>query len=351
VQCETEAAAQAGAPTSEEDPGGNDGSQPFTDFDPQELAGEELEEDPATEELSLAGMELDLSAAEVGRAGEGTGLGAEEFFFADEEPEGSADAVGPEPADRDAGARQVAEELEEIRYYLQQGLFDDAERLAHSLMAAHPEHPQLHAELDGIERARQAAAAADVQDDAFGDLMSGLQDEDLLDATGFLDSFADGSLVDDDLSQKLVSELDSADTESHYNLGIAYKEMGLYGEAIAEFDKAAQDPARRLDCITLTGQCHLEAGDKEAALAVFRSGLADPGLSDVGRMTLNFELGMLHRQHGELLEALEYFQLVAEKDTFFREVSELIRALRKELGLDDSDDGGPQGNRDRVSYV
>jgi tetratricopeptide (TPR) repeat protein len=219
-------------------------------------------------------------------------------------------------------------------------------------MEYRPELPELHAKMDEINQGRQSVEA-ESDGTAFVDIMADLQDDDLLAATDFLDSFGSDVQEDDDLSQKLVSELDSADTESHYNLGIAYKEMGLYDDAVAEFEKAATDPARSLDCITLTGQCHVEAGEPEAAMAAFKSGLSHEALNDESRMTLNFELGMLHQMNGQLLEALECFQLVAEKDSFFREVSELIKNLRRELDLDDDsdDDGGPQGNRDRVSYV
>ncbi len=376
-QLESEAVDPAEQLAADEDLDQQDRPETFlTDGEP-DLAAEELgltgdeldlaveEQDSPVEELDLAGEELDLTGEELGHIGAEEGHEAEAFFTLEEEG-GLTDAAGPEPAvgvdasdepfaditldmfdeleeaeepeaskdesaAPDEGAGKVETELEEVQFYLQQGLYDDAERLVRSLMEVRPGMPELQAELAGIEQARQAAAS-EVEGEAFVDLMSDLQDEDLLDATGFLDSFAAGGQVDDDLSQKLVSELDSADTESHYNLGIAYKEMGLYDEAIAEFDKAAKDPARNLDCITLTGQCHLEAGNREAALAVFKGGLADPGLSDVGRMTLNFELGMLHQLNGELLEALDCFQLVAEKDTFFREVSELIKSLRKTAG-------------------
>ncbi len=199
---------------------------------------------------------------------------------------------------------------------------------------------------------KRDAAELETGSDAFVDLMADIQDDDLLAATDFLGSFGSDSTVEDELSQKTVSELESTDTESHYNLGIAYKEMGLYDDAIAEFDKASIDPVRAIDCITLTGQCHMEAGEMDAAMESFKKGLAHEGLNEEGRMTLNFEIGMLHQMNGQLLEALEYFQLVAEKDSFFRDVSELIKNLRRELGLDDSDDDdGPQGNRDRVSYV
>jgi len=182
--------------------------------------------------------------------------------------------------------------------------------------------------------------------------MSDLHDDDILASTDFLDSFGDNAAADDELSQKTVSELDSSDTESYFNLGIAYKEMGLYDDALAEFVKAGSDPARALDCITLTGQCHMEAGETDSAMNAFKAGLAHEGISDEGRMSLHFEIGMLHQMNGQLLEALEFFQLVAEKDSFFRDVADLIKNLRRELGLDDkNNDDGPQGNRDRVSYV
>ncbi|MBW2475296.1 MAG: tetratricopeptide repeat protein [Deltaproteobacteria bacterium] len=246
--------------------------------------------------------------------------------------------------------REEVEELEEAQFYLQQGLFDDATRVVQTLLESFPDLPELHAKMDQINQERQTAEEASESSD-FVDLMADLRENDLLEATGVLDSLDADTLVDEDLAQKTVSELDSADTESHFNLGIAYKEMGLYDDAIAEFDKASQDPSRAIDCITLTGQCHSEVGAMESAMESFKKGLAMDNLNDESRMALNFELGMLYQMNGQLLEALEIFQLVAEKDSFFRNVSELIKNLRRELGLGNSDDDGPQGDRDRVSYV
>ena len=242
--------------------------------------------------------------------------------------------------------------MEEAEFYLQQGLYDDAERVVKTLLEYRPELPELQAKMNENNQGRQAAET-EPESTAFVDLMSDLQDDDLLAATDFLDSFGDEAPEEEEFSQKLVSELDSSDTESHYDLGIAYKEMGLYDDAIAEFGKAVKDPVRTIDCITLTGQCHVEAGETDAAMKAFKSALVHERLTEDARMTLNFELGMLHQLNGLLLEALESFQLVAEKDSFFRDVAGLIKNLRRELGLDDDsdDDGGPQGNRDRVSYV
>ena len=255
-------------------------------------------------------------------------------------------AESPEPHD----SANLEAELDEVEYYLQQGLYGDAESIVQALLKNDPDRPELHAKLEQISRGRLASAAATESGD-FVDLMAEIRDDDLLATTDFLDSFAADAAFDEKLAQKTVSELDSADTESHFNLGIAYKEMGLYDDAIAEFEKASKDPSRVVDCITLTGQCQSESGATDLALETFKQGLAMQNLNDESRMGLNFELGTLYRMNGQLLEALEAFQLVAEKDSFFRNVSDLIKSLRRELGLGDSDDDGPQGDRDRVSYV
>ncbi|MEN8728245.1 MAG: tetratricopeptide repeat protein, partial [Desulfuromonadales bacterium] len=255
-------------------------------------------------------------------------------------------AESPEPHD----SANLEAELDEVEYYLQQGLYGDAESIVQALLKNDPDRPELHAKLEQISLGRLASAAATESGD-FVDLMAEIRDDDLLATTDFLDSFAADAAFDEKLAQKTVSELDSADTESHFNLGIAYKEMGLYDDAIAEFEKASKDPSRVVDCITLTGQCQSESGATDLALETFKQGLAMQNLNDESRMGLNFELGTLYRMNGQLLEALESFQLVAEKDSFFRNVSDLIKSLRRELGLGDSDDDGPQGDRDRVSYV
>jgi len=249
-----------------------------------------------------------------------------------------------------AASLNIEAELEEAQFYLQQGLFDDAARVVQTLLEYCPDLPELHAKMDQINQERQTAEEESESSD-FVDFMADLREDDLLEATGVLDSLDADTLVDEDLAQKTVSELDSADTESHFNLGIAYKEMGLYDDAIAEFEKASHDPSRAIDSLTLTGQCHSEAGATESAMETFKKGLTMDNLNDESRMALNFELGMLYQMNGQLLEALEIFQLVAEKDSFFRNVSELIKNLRRELGLGNSDDDGPQGDRDRVSYV
>jgi len=148
--------------------------------------------------------------------------------------------------------------------------------------------------------------------------------------------------------------IDVEDTESHYNLGIAYKEMGLFDEAVAEFDKALKNPGRMVDSLALKGTCLFMKGDFEQAEKVFKSGLVYPGLNADERISLYYEMGLLYEAWGRPLEALDSFQLVADADLFYRSVGEKIEEIRKMLGLDvnaDKEDIGAGGNRGRVSYI
>ena len=143
------------------------------------------------------------------------------------------------------------------------------------------------------------------------------------------------------------------DAQSHFDLGIAFKEMGLIEEAIAEFSQAARDPSRLVDSLTLMAQCRAQLGDPATAEAIFKEALAQPQLTDAVRIALRYELGLLYETVGRSLEALESYQFVADRDRHFREVASKLTGLRRSLGLDEPDGPAPAGRnrRDRVSYV
>jgi len=143
------------------------------------------------------------------------------------------------------------------------------------------------------------------------------------------------------------------DYDTRYNLGIAYKEMGLIEEAIGEFSQASRDPSRLVDSLTLMAQCRAQLGEAAMAEAIFKEALAQPQLAEEARIALRYELGLLYEAAGRALEALENFQFVADRDRGFREASGKLAQLRRSLGLDEPGDVPPAGrrSRDRISYV
>ena len=248
-------------------------------------------------------------------------------------------------------AIDVSGEVEEAEFYFQQGLFAEASQKCQSLLDRLGECPQAQQLLERINKAHGSPAAGEQGQVAPGLASGGTN----VPRESFEDrerSRLDGSLSD--FKKGLESQVSSEDFETHYNLGIAYKEMGLLDDAIEQFDKVMGDPQRRIDCLTLKGVCLVQKGAFDQAVSAFKEGLAFESLKEGERISLYYELGLLYVEWGQPLEALDSFQCVADADPFFRNVDEQIRQLRKKLGLDDDNGGSPSGNgsdKNRVSYI
>jgi len=135
------------------------------------------------------------------------------------------------------------------------------------------------------------------------------------------------------------SEGDTAangDYETHYNLGLAYKEMDLFEDALEEFQVAANmatpGDGRYLQCCNLLGHCFMQTGVPELAVKWFTKGLNAPGASNEERLALSYEIGAAYEQAGDLTRALEFFMEVYGMSVSYRNVSERLRTLKARLG-------------------
>ena len=86
-------------------------------------------------------------------------------------------------------------------------------------------------------------------------------------------------------------ELGDGDHEARYDLGIAYKEMGLLEDAIAAFQIAMHAPARQLACLHMLGLCALELKRAADAVAHFEQALSLPELPTDQRVPLRYDAG------------------------------------------------------------
>ena len=250
-------------------------------------------------------------------------------------------------SDEKAAPLDIAGDLEEVEFYFQQGLLDEAKNKCRALLKAAPDCEEAWQALERITRSSHQVLAKQ-EDKAEAprekEVPIGGKDREKSRLDGSLSEFKKG----------LENQIGSEDTETHFNLGIAYKEMGLFDDAVEQFDKAMHDPLRRIDCLTLKGICLIEKGAFERAVKVFKTGLALVDIKAEERTSLYYELGLLYQSWGRSLEALDSFQCVADVEPFFREVETKIRALRKELGLDDnggSENSGSGSGKNRVSYI
>jgi tetratricopeptide (TPR) repeat protein len=122
-------------------------------------------------------------------------------------------------------------------------------------------------------------------------------------------------------------QLSPEDYETHSNLGIAYKEMGLIDEAIGEFQLASKDPGRAVECCSMLGLCFLEKGMPQLAIKWYRKGLETPRIKETETVGLLYDLAMVYQSTGDLDNAYQTFLEVYGFDTGFRDVAARVREL------------------------
>src|SRR5438552_3074858 len=129
--------------------------------------------------------------------------------------------------------------------------------------------------------------------------------------------------------QGIDENIDEADFQSHYDLGVAFKEMGLLDEAIAELQKALRAPEGKLRTSEALGVCFLEKGAYVVAESILRRGLELPASGDQERLGVLYWLGRALEEQGKKVEARELYGRVFAVDIRFKDVGERSRALAK----------------------
>ncbi len=122
-------------------------------------------------------------------------------------------------------------------------------------------------------------------------------------------------------------QLSAEDYETHFNLGIAYKEMGLTDEAIGEFQLASKDPERMVECCSMLGLCFLEKGMPQLAVKWYRKGLESPDIKEIETVGLLYDLGGVYQDMGDLELAYRTFLEVYGLNTNYRDIVNRVKEL------------------------
>ncbi|HZH32351.1 MAG TPA: tetratricopeptide repeat protein [Pyrinomonadaceae bacterium] len=146
------------------------------------------------------------------------------------------------------------------------------------------------------------------------------------DLADMFDEFRDEVETDDPAS--------GGDYETHFNTGIAYREMGLIDQAVEELQAAIALAAPRdgtpryLQCCNLLGHCFMEKQMPRPAAMWFRKGMDAPGHTEDEYQALRYELGTAYEQMGDLERAIEVFSEVYGTDVNYRGVAAKLRDLQ-----------------------
>jgi tetratricopeptide (TPR) repeat protein len=127
----------------------------------------------------------------------------------------------------------------------------------------------------------------------------------------------------------VAANVDDEDFDSHYDLGVAYREMGLIDEAIAEFQKALRGATQRIRAYEALGQCFIDRKEYDVAVTILSRSLREPGMEDEDLIGVLYLLGFASEESKKPRDAAAYYQRVFAVDIDFRDVSKRLKHMGK----------------------
>ena len=131
--------------------------------------------------------------------------------------------------------------------------------------------------------------------------------------------------------QGVADNVEEEDYESHYDLGVAFKEMGLLDEAISEFQKALRGVQHRVRTYEALGQCFLEKKQLQVAMTILQRALNEPGVGDEQLVGVLYLLGYTCEALGRPADAKPFYERVFSVDIQFRDVGDRLNAVDKAI--------------------
>jgi tetratricopeptide (TPR) repeat protein len=127
---------------------------------------------------------------------------------------------------------------------------------------------------------------------------------------------------------KVSEHLERSDARAHYDLGAAYRGMGLQHEAIAMFQNALRAEPDFLPAIEILGRCFLENGEAAAAVAVLRRALDLEVPVEDDLLGVYYYLGNAYELLEDQAAAKDLYMKIFARDINFIDTTERLRALR-----------------------
>jgi tetratricopeptide (TPR) repeat protein len=200
---------------------------------------------------------------------------------------------------------ELRAELEQVDFFLHQSLYDEARSVLDELAARFPGDPLVDEKRGAITRAEQAEAVQ-----------------------GAIPGGGDARVPA--IAQRPVAKLsvsERADPGTHGDLGIAYKQMGLYDAAIAEFKLLQEDRTRVVFALTMIGECIEAKGELGEAVGKYKEALNQSHITVPESLELYYLLGSVFERLGDVREALYFFENLHKRDATFRDVGRRVAAL------------------------
>jgi len=265
-------------------------------------------------------------------------------------------ALTPPVASADANVEvdaefEIKQSLEEIEFLKSQGLDEEAESLMGSLKSRYPSHQlsiQQSVAATSAEKVAEAIESKTAELEALGRKVKlSVQDDrrevaagDFFDLAGDLDAeMAAEKPAEEPVSPASVRDVFNAfkqgvsqsvseeDWQTHFDLGVAYREMGLFDDAVQSFEIVGKSQTQRASALYQIGLCELAKGQLQKAREKFDEALHLPDLMGQEKISITYELADVLLRLNKTDEAKKLFKEVQKVDPEFREVTEKIKGL------------------------
>ncbi|MBW1971300.1 MAG: hypothetical protein DRG20_05895 [Deltaproteobacteria bacterium] len=134
-----------------------------------------------------------------------------------------------------------------------------------------------------------------------------------------------------ELERQIDEQVAEDDAETRYNLGIGYREMGLWEKAIKQFKIAKKDKNFEFDSMVMIGSCYQDLGIPRKAIKHFKEALKKEGIEREKLLNLYYQLALAYEKAGKIKDALEAFKKVRDLQIGFRDTEEKIAKLSSNL--------------------
>jgi tetratricopeptide (TPR) repeat protein len=330
-------------------------SEPGAPVPPPEQWDEEREERPsgpggeeemarALESVTLPDLELEEFDALDRETEEIEGptvpdVFAEEPAEAPPEPP-AAPPPPPEAPVSSTTSVAVEEALEEADFFISQGLKQEAALFLQDLLSSYPGNrliedklaelsegtPQDKPETDLFTGEPEPLLPPDPSEETELESASQITDE-AFDALSAIESIIQ---EDGDGTEALgaqPTEIEASDARTHFDLGIAYMEMGVTESAIQEFRIASNAPEMEAVSYNMIGNCLMSAGRVEDAIKEYKLGLFAKDKTQDQELNLYYDIAEAYLKLEDQKEALYYLQNIKKKDPGFKDVKLKLVAL------------------------
>ena len=243
----------------------------------------------------------------------------------------NAEIPTAKPAPPSAKVEEKFEEkLTEADFYAQQGLKEEAIKIYEELLSIAPDNDEIRKKLRALKSEERLEVKLSLPEEEMPTPTA--TEAELM---GVFDKFKKG--IDEKLGE---------DYESHYNLGIAYKEMGMIEEAIKELQVAAKDPKKTVQSSIMLALCYMDKKLYPLAIKELKKNMESISPDDGSYIGIKFDLARAYEKNSEYDNALKLYMEIYAQNPNFRDIKHKIENIKSLMSEEK-----PKTKKGRVSYI